>query len=153
MPAPQQPLIPSLFDLSFKSLIVPRLIKFFYVLSLAGGAIMVLFTVISTFATGGFIGGLAALIFAPLFYLAIAILVRMQMEMLLVQFEIHRNIARLTKHVTGSTGGSSFDPPADGAGVLHSATNDPSPSGGSAWSAGGNDGDDSPGGGGGSSWS
>lgn len=154
MSTPQPSLIQSLFDLSFSSLIVPRLIKIFYMLALIGGAFGTLMFIITSFASSiGF--GLVSLLLAPVFYLGVAILTRMQMEMLLVQFEIHRNIARLTAHVTGSSDGGGFTPPADGAGVLHSASNvPPSPSGGPSWTqSSGRDGGESTGGSDGGGWS
>lgn len=115
----------SLFDTSFSHLIVPKLIRVFFLLGLVGMALSTLSVIISAFSANAF-AGVLALLFSPIIYLGFAVMVRIYCELIIVQFEIQRNIAKLTQHVTGGSS-SLTPPPVDGQGVMF---NPSGPSGG-----------------------
>lgn len=128
----QKTFFSSLFDTTFSSLIVPRLVRLFFILGLVGGALITLSLIGSSFAASTF-AGFFMLVFSPVVFIAYSILVRIYCEMILVQFEIHSNIEKLANHVTGGGGGFT-PPPVDGQGVVY---NPSTPSGPSSPSQGG----------------
>lgn len=123
----QQTFFSSLFDTTFSSLIVPRLVRIFFIIGLVGGALFTLGFIGSMFA-GSTVAGFFGLLFSPVIFIAYAIMVRIYCEMILVQFEIHANIEKLANHVTGGSGSSFTPPPVDGQGVVYNPSGPSAPS-------------------------
>lgn len=94
-------IIASIFDLSFDTFIVPRMLKIFYVVALAAAGFFTLALVFTMFSAH-IAAGVFGLVFAPVIFCIYALLARMQIELIMVQFAINRNVAALTQHVTGS---------------------------------------------------
>lgn len=119
----------SLFDFSFSSFIVPKLIRLMYVVGLIFGGIYSLSMIGLGFASSTFVGFLA-LIFTPIIFLVMAVLTRSYCELILVQFSLLQNVERIAEHLTGQTGPApgGGEGPVDGRGIVHS----PSSGGGAA---------------------
>jgi hypothetical protein len=86
----------SLFDFSFKSLITSRLITVLYVLAVVLIGIYSLFLLAAGFSRGAMIG-VVALIAVPLFFLLSVIYTRVILEVLIVIFRIHENLAAMAR--------------------------------------------------------
>jgi hypothetical protein len=126
----------ALFDLSFRRLITPRLIKVLYVLWLAITVLVLIAITVSIFdgeerartvefGRGGFVaseetesggsvlGGLAFLFLgAPLLFLLSAIAGRVQLEFLIALFQVAENTGAMREALgggTGTTGGGTAD--------------------------------------------
>jgi len=86
----------SLFDFSFKSLITTRLITVLYVLAVILAGLYSLTLLAAGFTRGAAIGVLA-LIAVPLFFLLTVIYTRVILEVLIVIFRMHENIAAIAQ--------------------------------------------------------
>lgn len=93
----------SIFDLSFQTFIVPKLLKFIFILAIIGGGIFALVVLISGFATGEVGGILGGLVGAPLIFFLYVIAARAYVELIMLQFNINKNVAIITEHLTGSS--------------------------------------------------
>jgi hypothetical protein len=126
----------ALFDLSFRRLITPRLIKVLYVLWLAVTVVVLIAIAVSifdgeerartvSFGQGGFVsaseeedtgsvlGGLAFLLVgAPLLFLLSAIVGRVQLEFLIALFQVAENTGAMRQALGGTTAGGSATAPA-----------------------------------------
>lgn len=111
--------IASLFDFSFGSFIVPKLIRLMYIVGLIFGGLYSLSLIGIGFASSTAVGFLA-LIFTPVIFLVMAILTRSYCELILVQFSLLQNVERIAEHVTGSAGPAPGGGPVDGRGIVHS---------------------------------
>jgi hypothetical protein len=84
----------SLFDLSFREFITPRIIKLLFVLAIIISAIVAFVLFIGGIAQGGATIFLA-LIGAPLLFLLYVIMARVWLELIMVMFHIADNIDKL----------------------------------------------------------
>ena len=111
----------SLFDVSFKSLAMTKIIRVLYILVLIAFGLALLAIVISAANQGG-AGALFIIIFAPLGLLLYLMYIRLALEALIVIFNISQNTAELVRLQggRGSAGGlstlSAGDVPASGGG-------------------------------------
>jgi hypothetical protein len=98
----------SLFDVSFKSLAMTKIIRVLYILVLIGFGLALLAIVISAANQGGS-EAVAILIFAPLVLLLYLMYIRLALEALIVVFNIGQNTAELVRLQggRGSSGGLS----------------------------------------------
>ena len=85
----------SLFDLSFSSLVTPRIIKIVYVLTLIGIALAAIFFTISAFSTSSALGAITLLILAPIFSLFYIVYARVLLEFFLAIFRLAETNAEL----------------------------------------------------------
>lgn len=86
--------IGSLWDLSFREFITPKIIKFLFVLANIGAGIAALVALFGGFRMG-FGRGLLMLILAPLLFLLYVIAARVWLEVLVVMFKIAENTGRM----------------------------------------------------------
>src|SRR5690625_6418297 len=93
--------IASLFDFSFGSFIVPKLIRLMYIVGLIFGGLYSLSLIGIGFASCTAVGFLA-LIFTPVIFLVMAILRRSYCALILVLFCLLQNEGRIAAHDTGS---------------------------------------------------
>ena len=85
----------SLFDLSFSSLVTPRIIKIIYVITLVGiGLLAVMFT-ISAFSTSSAFGALTLLVIAPILSLFYIVYARVFLEFFIAIFRLAETNAAL----------------------------------------------------------
>ncbi|MCC7204590.1 MAG: DUF4282 domain-containing protein [Phycisphaeraceae bacterium] len=84
-------LLGSLFDLSFKSFVTPKVIKFVFILQLIGLAIFTLAIIVTAFAAGAG-AGILVLILSPLIYLIGVLVARIQLELIIVFFRIYETL-------------------------------------------------------------
>ncbi len=120
--------IQELFDVSFSGFIVPRIIRILYIIGMIVAGLWSLFLVASMFATH-WAAGLFGLVLAPVFFLLFITMARVYCEMIMVSFELLRNVEKIANHLTG--GGTSLPRgggPIDGRGVVHNPSAGPSPS-------------------------
>jgi len=85
----------SLFDLSFKSLITPKIIKVLYLLSMIVIGLIALSFIVSAFATSAALGVVVLLIGAPLVSLLYLIATRVYLELVIALFRIMENTTEL----------------------------------------------------------
>lgn len=85
---PEKGFLASLFDLSFTSLVTPKVIKFIYVLSLIVIGLGALFFVVAAFVQSVALGLLTLLILAPLMSLIYVVYARVLMEFFIAVFRI-----------------------------------------------------------------
>jgi hypothetical protein len=85
----------SLFDLSFSSLVTPKIIKVIYVLTLIAIALGAIVFIISAFSTNSGFGALTLLILAPIFSLFYIVYARVFLEFFLAIFRVAETNAEL----------------------------------------------------------
>ena len=85
----------SLFDLSFGSLVTPRIIKVIYVITLIGIGLLAILFIISAFGTSSFLGAVTLLILAPIFSLFYIVYARVFLEFFLAIFRMAETNAEL----------------------------------------------------------
>jgi hypothetical protein len=85
---PQKGFFASLFDLSFQSLITPRIIKVLYVLTLFVIGVVSVFFVIAAFAKSALAGAVTLLILVPIGALFYVIYARVALELFIAIFRI-----------------------------------------------------------------
>jgi hypothetical protein len=100
-----------LFDVSFGSLITPKVIKFVYVLSMIIIGLFALFLVGAAFSNSVAGGIIVLLIVAPLLGLLYLIYVRVLLELVIVIFRIMESNAELVELQRGQSSGPSTTPP------------------------------------------
>lgn len=100
-----------LFDVSFGSLITPKVIKFVYVLSMIIIGLFALFLVGAAFSNSVAGGIIVLLIVAPLLGLLYLIYVRVLLELVLVIFRILDTNTELVQLQRGRASGPSAPPP------------------------------------------
>ena len=100
-----------LFDISFGSLITPKVIKFVYVLSMIIIGLFALFLVGAAFSNSVAGGIVVLLIVAPLLGLLYLIYVRVLLELVIVIFRIMESNAELVELQRGQSPGPSITPP------------------------------------------
>lgn len=85
----------SLFDLSFSSLVTPRIIKIVYVLTLIGIGLAAILFIISAFSASSGFGAITLLIIAPIFSLFYIVYARVLLEFFLAIFRLAETNAEL----------------------------------------------------------
>ncbi len=94
----------SLFDVSFSQFIITSLIKVLFIL---GIIVSVIYAV--ALIAGGFSNsvstGILALIFSPIAFLLMVIVIRVWLELILIVFRIEENTRGLRKEESGNEGG------------------------------------------------
>lgn len=85
---PEKGFFASLFDLSFSSLVTPKVIKFVYVLTLIAIVLMALFFIGAAFVKSAALGLLTLVILAPLASLFYVVYARVLLEFIIVVFRI-----------------------------------------------------------------
>jgi hypothetical protein len=102
--------LPSLFDVSFSSLITTRVIKVLYILSMIVIGIAALFFVAAGFAQSGG-SGIVALIVAPLVALLYLIYARVLLEVVICLFRIMETNAEMASLQRAAAGPGTPPPP------------------------------------------
>lgn len=88
----------ALFDFSFSDFITPKVIKILFIISIVLTAIGVLTYIVLAFMSG--IGwGIVTLILSPIIFILYVLFARVWLEILIVIFRIHDNIAEI-RHQT-----------------------------------------------------
>ncbi|HZW37422.1 MAG: DUF4282 domain-containing protein [Deltaproteobacteria bacterium] len=107
-------LIESVFDISFKTLVTPRVIKILYALSIVAAGFLSIVLVIDGFSESTGKGFLSLFFVAPLVFLILVISSRIVYELAIVVFrisdhtaEIARNTARFSGREDGHRAGPS----------------------------------------------
>jgi hypothetical protein len=85
----------ALFDLSFKELITPRIIKILFILGIIGSGLSAATLAIMGLAQGGV--GYLSLVVAPILFLIWVISLRVWLELVMVMFKISDNVDLLAK--------------------------------------------------------
>lgn len=85
----------SLFDLSFSSLVTPKIIKVIYVLTLIAIALLAILFIISAFSTNSGLGALTLLVLAPIFSLFYIVYARVFLEFFIAIFRVAETNAEL----------------------------------------------------------
>jgi hypothetical protein len=97
----QKSFLGALFDVSFSSFITTRIIKVLFLLQTAVAGIASLMIAGAGFAQGGFFMGLLSLVIvAPLVFLLWVLMIRVQLELVMVIFRIAENTA-ITARASG----------------------------------------------------
>lgn len=96
-PSGERPFIESLFDIKFEHLITPKLVRFFYALSIVILGVGALVVILAGFAADGASGAIL-LFLAPLFALFYLITIRLWLELIVVAFKIRDGIERLVEN-------------------------------------------------------
>jgi Domain of unknown function (DUF4282) len=108
----------SLFDFSFSSFVTPKLIKLLYVLMTIAVALWTLTFILYAFRSSTAVGVLALIIGGPIFFVISMIYVRVGLELLIVLFRIHGDVAEInlrgggSRGTNGDGGGASMPMPA-----------------------------------------
>jgi hypothetical protein len=101
----------SLFDLSFGSLVTPKVVKFLYVLTLIAIGLIALLFIIGAFARNSAFGALTLLVIAPALSLLYAVYARVILELIVALFRLVEYngelVALKRQQMTGDTGGPS----------------------------------------------
>jgi hypothetical protein len=108
-------LFESLFDISFKTLVTPRVIKVLYALSIVAAGFISIILIIEGFSESGGKGILSLFFVAPLVFLILVISSRIVYELAIVVFRISDHtaeIARNTAELSRRWGNPPADPPA-----------------------------------------
>jgi type IV secretory pathway VirB3-like protein len=91
-------LFASLFDFNISELITPKIIRVLYIIGVVMISIVSVVVFIIGLAQGG-VGILMALIGAPLMFILYIIFLRVNMELLIVLFNIHRELKDIRQKV------------------------------------------------------
>ena len=85
----------SLFDLSFSSLVTPKVIKFIYLLTLIGIGLLALVFIIGAFAQNSGFGALTLFVIAPILSLFYVVYARVFLEFFIAIFRLAETNAEL----------------------------------------------------------
>jgi uncharacterized membrane protein len=91
----------TLFDFSFSSLITIKIVRFLYALALIGAAVWTLIVLVAAFNESGG-AGIVVLVLTPIIFLLFAIVVRVYMELIIVQFKIADNTSKMAASMNAS---------------------------------------------------
>jgi len=83
--------IASIFDLSFDTMITPKVIKVLFVLLCLVQGIPLLFGIVSAFAASP-VAGILAILFSPVVYLIAVLFSRIYLELIIVIFRIYETL-------------------------------------------------------------
>jgi hypothetical protein len=93
----QKSFLGALFDVSFQSFITTRIIKVLFLLQMVVAGIASLAVVGAGFSQGFLVGTATLLIVAPLVFLMWMLMIRVQLELVLVVFRIAENTTVMAK--------------------------------------------------------
>lgn len=96
-PGGQRPFLESLFDIKFEHLITPKLVRFFYALSIVLLGVGTLVMIIAGFAADE-TSGVILLFLAPLSALFYLIMIRLWLELIVVAFKIRDGVERVAEN-------------------------------------------------------
>ncbi|MGA3220445.1 MAG: DUF4282 domain-containing protein [Acidimicrobiales bacterium] len=85
----------SLFDISFKSIITPRIIKVLYVLAMIFIALITIVYIVVAFNANAALGAVTLLILGPLYFFFSLIWTRVALEFIMAVFAIQENTGRI----------------------------------------------------------
>ena len=109
-------LFESLFDISFKTLVTPRIIKVLYALSIVAAGFIAVVLVVEGFSESAGKGVLSLFFVSPLVFLILVISSRIVYELAIVVFRISDQTAEIARNtaeiVSRRTGVPPPDPPA-----------------------------------------
>lgn len=91
-------LFDSLFDLSFKTLVTPRVIKVLYALSIVAAGFISIVLIVDGFSESAGKGILSLVFVAPLFFLILVISSRIVYELAIVVFRISDQTADIARN-------------------------------------------------------
>ena len=91
-------LFESLFDISFKTLVTPRVIKVLYALSIVAAGFLSIVLVIEGFSESAGRGILSLVFVSPLVFLILVISSRIVYELAIVVFRISDQTAEIARH-------------------------------------------------------
>jgi hypothetical protein len=100
----------SLFDYSFSSFITARIIKVLYVLMTIAVTLWTLLVVLLAFRVSSTVGILALLIGGPIFFVITMIYIRVGLELIMVFFRIHGDVAEINRRGGGDANGNPVVP-------------------------------------------
>jgi hypothetical protein len=105
----------SLFDLSFSSLVTPKIIKIIYVITLIGIGLTAIFFIIAAFNQSSGFGAVTLLIIAPIFSLFYLVYARVFLEFFIAIFRLAETNAELVslKRIEMGLDGPPPSPPAE----------------------------------------
>jgi len=86
----------ALFDFSFTEFIIPKVIKYVYLLAILLAVGSALVFIVTGFAKG-ILYGLVCLVLSPLVLLLYIIVARIYMEMIVVLFKVEENTAKMAR--------------------------------------------------------
>lgn len=115
----------ALFDISFSSFIIPKILKFLFVIGVVLSGLGAVIFLVTSLLKGSVTSILMGIVVAPLMFLLYVILIRVYCELLLVFFSLRDNVQRMADHIVGGAGPGGGHA-VDGRGIVHS------PSGGGA---------------------
>lgn len=110
-------LFESLFDVSFRTLVTPRVIKVLYALSIVAAGFLSIVLIIDGFSESAGKGILSLVFVAPLAFLILVISARIVYELAIVVFRISdqtAEIARNTAEIARQGGRPPAEPPQEG---------------------------------------
>lgn len=84
----------ALTDFTFDSFVSVKLIRILYILALVVGVFITVVGVVIAF-TNGIMSGIFGIIFAPLFFLVFAVIVRVWLELMIVAFRIADHVKEI----------------------------------------------------------
>lgn len=99
--AGQRGFFESLFDTRFESLITPRLVRFFYALSILVLGVWMIVVIVAAFAAGE-TTGVIFLFLSPLMALIYLIMIRLWLELIVVAFKIRDSVERVAENTERS---------------------------------------------------
>jgi hypothetical protein len=100
----------SLFDYSFSSFITARIIKVLYVLMTIAVALWTLLVILLAFRVSSAVGFLALLIGGPIFFVITMVYIRVGLELIMVFFRIHGDVAEINRRGGGGANGNPVVP-------------------------------------------
>ncbi|MBI5420172.1 MAG: DUF4282 domain-containing protein [Deltaproteobacteria bacterium] len=95
-------LFESLFDVSFKTLVTPRIIKVLYALSIIAAGFISVVLIVEGFSESAGKGFLSLFFVAPLVFLILVISSRIVYELAIVVFRISDHTAEIARNTAGS---------------------------------------------------
>ncbi|HEY7017532.1 MAG TPA: DUF4282 domain-containing protein [Gaiellaceae bacterium] len=101
----------SLFDFSFSSFVTPKVIKVLYALGTAVVSLWTLLFVLWAFKLSTGFGIVTLLLLAPIFFVISMLYMRVLLELLIVFFRIHGDVAEINQRGGGGSNGVPSVPP------------------------------------------
>lgn len=94
-------LLDAVLDLSFRTAITPKIIRWLYILGLIGSALWTGRWVMGSFAppNGGIMSGLVSLVFAPIIFLIGAVVTRVTLEIVQAVFGIAASLKNMERYL------------------------------------------------------
>jgi uncharacterized membrane protein len=92
-----------LFDLSFKDVLTPSVVKVLYVISIIGAVIYAISGIAMGFKAG-IVGGIVGLILSPVIFLLVVLVARVYMEVIMVLFRIADGVKEVSDKMESKSG-------------------------------------------------